>query len=56
MAGNQLVDDQAMAGEGGQGGDLVLLHVPAVALDVGGEDGDELAFETGLFHQGLLRA
>jgi hypothetical protein len=30
--------------------------VPAVSLDVGGEDGDELAFETGRFHHGLHRA
>jgi hypothetical protein len=44
-----------MTGEGCQGTDLVLLHVPAVTLDVGGEDGDELAFEMGRFHQGLHR-
>jgi hypothetical protein len=29
--------------------------MPAVAHDIGGQDGDELAFETRRFHERVLR-
>jgi hypothetical protein len=56
VANNQVIDDEAMAGEGCQRCDLIALHMPAIALDIGGQDRDEFTFETGRFHDGLQRA
>ena len=53
MLGNQRIDDEAQAGQRGQRRNLVALHVSAIAFDIGGENGDEPAFETGGFQVGL---
>ena len=47
---DEIIDDHAVGGQGGQRCRFVALHVAAVALDVGGEDGDQLAFQAGRFH------
>ena len=50
MGGDQIVDDQAVAGQGRKGRGLVLLHMPTITLDIGGEDGDQPAFQSWRFH------
>src|SRR5205823_4958222 len=40
--------DRAVGGQGADGGFFILAHQAAVALDIGAENGRELAFHTGL--------
>ena len=49
MESDQLVDDRGGGRQGGQRRRLVPLHLAAVAFDIGGEDGDQLAFQAGRF-------
>jgi hypothetical protein len=50
VGGDQIVDDQPVAGQGRKGRGLVPFHVPAITLDIGGEDGDQPAFQSWRFH------
>ena len=50
VGGDQIVDDQAVAGQGRKRLRLVPLHMPTVTLDIGGEDGDQPAFQSRRFH------
>jgi hypothetical protein len=53
MLRDEGVGDGAMGGQRRQRAFLVAAHQPAIALDVGGEDGDELSLERRRFHVGL---
>jgi hypothetical protein len=54
MGGDQVVDDHTVAGQGRKGRGLVPLHMPTITLDIGGEDGDQPAFQSWRFHVRLL--
>src|SRR5712692_1416813 len=45
----------AVGGEGADGGHFIVAHEAAVALDIGAEDGRELALDAGEGHSSLLR-
>jgi hypothetical protein len=40
MRSDKIVDDEAMTRQGGKRCHLVLLHMPAIPFDIGGEDGN----------------
>ena len=55
MPRDEGIGDGPVHGEGGQGRGFVLAHQPAVALDIRGENGNELALQRWRFHAGSLR-